>query len=84
MLTEGNDVGKKRGQRWEKDIHKQIGEKEWQISSKYILDVSSNIAIRGAYYKIRNRWYLTPSKVHWMFPDYNPIYVGDARKRQRI
>lgn len=44
---------------WEHDLQEQIDETDWTRSNKYIMDVSFNIVIQEAYYKIRNSWYLT-------------------------
>lgn len=33
------------------------------------MDVSFNIVIQESYYKVSNRWYLTPSRLHQMYPN---------------
>lgn len=73
LLIENFTSDKIMRERWKKDIHERIGEKDWQLSNRYIMNVSDNIAIRESYFKIRNRWYLTPSRMHKMSADNSPI-----------
>lgn len=59
--------------KWEKDLDKQLAKQEWDRSCSYIQELSSNIEIREAYYKIRNHWYLTPSRLSKIYPESDPI-----------
>lgn len=59
-------------QKWERDIGVQIQEQDWGHTHKYVLDISANTAIREAFIKLRNRWYLVPTRIHKMFPEANP------------
>lgn len=68
MLLEFNQLDKNCCGQWKREVGKEIVESDEFPSSKYILDMSANIAIRKAFFKIRNRWYLVPTRLHKMFP----------------
>lgn len=59
-------------QRWKRNIGVQIQEQIWNYTHKNVLDISANIAIREAFIKLRNHWYLVPTRIHKIFSEANP------------
>lgn len=57
--------------KWEHELGKPIDIEDWRNASTSIFDLPVNIAIREAYLKVRNQWYLVPARLQ-MYPDIDP------------
>lgn len=74
LLTDNGKLDLGPCHHWAKDLQYPISEAEWIKTSKYILDISFNIAIWETYYKGRNQWYLTLNRMFWMYPNSDSLY----------
>lgn len=54
------------GQRWERDTQMRIQERKWQESNQFIVSVSTKVAIRENFYKVRNQWHLMLYRINKM------------------
>lgn len=53
---------------WQQDLKIEITDQGWSKSHGYIRVISCHVAMRKNFYKRRHRWYLTPYRLHKMFP----------------
>lgn len=68
-LLRHNDITEINMLWWGKDLQKEISIVEWHSTHVLMKSISINSAIRENFYKLRQRWYMTPVRVHKMFPE---------------
>lgn len=52
---------------WERDLQSSIPEEEWEQINKFIHRGSLNVAVQENCYKVRTRWYRTPSLLRTLY-----------------